>query len=61
MTIESQKQLINHNLGWEIVKSLTKQLDGTIEIVNSEIGTEFRIVFPTRFEDPLKNKNEELE
>jgi two-component sensor histidine kinase len=59
--LESQKQLINHNLGWEIVKSLTKQLDGTIEIVDSKIGTEFKIVFPTKFEDPLKNENEELE
>jgi two-component sensor histidine kinase len=59
--LESPEQLINHNLGWEIVKSLTKQLDGTIEIVDSKIGTEFKIVFPTKFEDPLKNENEELE
>ncbi len=58
--LESPEQLINHNLGWEIVKSLTKQLDGTIEIVDSEVGTEFRIVFPTRFEDPFENVNEEV-
>ena len=58
--LESPEQLINHNLGWEIVKSLTKQLEGTIEIVDSEVGTEFRIVFPTRFEDPFENVNEEV-
>ena len=58
--LESPEQLINHNLGWEIVKSLTKQLEGTIEIVDSEVGTEFRIVFPTRFEDPFENENEEV-
>ncbi len=39
---------------------LTKQLEGTIEIVDSEVGTEFRIVFPTRFEDPFENVNEEV-
>ena len=49
--LESPEQLINHNLGWEIVKSLTKQLDGSIEIMDAEVGTEFRIVFPTKFED----------
>ena len=49
--LESPEQLINHNLGWEIVNSLTKQLDGSIEIMDPEVGTEFRIVFPTKFED----------
>ena len=52
------EKLTNHNLGWEIVKSLTKQIDGTIEIMEPEIGTEFRIVFPTKFEDSLDNENE---
>ena len=59
--LESPEQLINHNLGWEIVKSLTKQLDGTIEIMDTEVGTEFRIVFPTKSEDYLENENEEVE
>lgn len=49
--LESPEQLINHNLGWEIVKSLTKQLDGSIEIMDPKLGTEFRIVFPTRFKE----------
>ena len=55
------EKLINHNLGWEIIKSLTKQIDGTIEIMEPEIGTEFRIVFPTKFEDSLDNENENEE
>ncbi len=55
--LESPEQLINHNLGWEIVKSLTKQLDGTIKIMDSDVGTEFRIIFPTKFEDKAENKN----
>ena len=57
--LESPEQLINHNLGWEIVKSLTKQIDGSIEIMDSEVGTEFRIIFPTHFEDSLENEEVE--
>ena len=59
--LESPEQLINHNLGWEIVKSLTKQLDGTIEIMDCEVGTGFRIVFPTKFKDSLDNENKNKE
>ena len=44
------EKLINHNLGWEIIKSLTKQLNGKIEILDVEEGTAFRIVFPTSFD-----------
>ena len=44
------EKLINHNLGWEIIKSLTKQLNGEIEILDVEEGTAFRIVFPTSFD-----------
>ena len=55
--LESPEQLINHNLGWEIVKSLTKQLDGSIEIMDPKIGTEFRIVFPIRFEDAAETED----
>lgn len=53
--LESPEQLINHNLGWEIVKSLTKQIDGSIEILDPPVGTEFRIVFPTKHEDISEN------
>ena len=59
--LESPEQLINHNLGWEIVKSLTKQLDGSIEIMEPKVGTEFRIVFPTRFEDTANAETQEEE
>ncbi|WP_407381209.1 histidine kinase dimerization/phosphoacceptor domain -containing protein [Methanobrevibacter sp.] len=53
--LESPETLINHNLGWEIVNSLTRQLDGKIEILDSDVGTAFRIVFPTSFEDELED------
>ena len=58
--IEDPEKLINHNLGWEIIKSLTKQLDGSIEIMDTDVGTEFRIIFPTKFDEDLKN-GEEME
>ncbi|MCR5027514.1 MAG: hypothetical protein K6A34_08780 [Methanobrevibacter sp.] len=47
----SPEKLINHNLGWEIVNSLTRQLDGKIEILESETGTGFKLVFPTTFNE----------
>jgi len=34
------------NLGCEIVKNLTKQLDGKIELLDSENGTAYRLTFP---------------
>ena len=34
------------NLGCEIIKSLTKQLDGKIELIKHENGTAYRLVFP---------------
>ena len=58
--LESPEQLINHNLGWEIVNSLTKQIDGTIEIIDSDAGTGFRIIFPIKFEELSDDENEEV-
>lgn len=58
--LESPEQLINHNLGWEIVNSLTKQIDGTIEIIDSDVGTGFRIIFPIKFEELSDDENEEV-
>ena len=58
--LESPDQLINHNLGWEIVNSLTKQIDGTIEIIDSDVGTGFRIIFPIKFEELSDDENEEV-
>lgn len=51
--LESPEQLINHNLGWEIVNSLTKQLNGKIEIMDTEVGTAFKLTFPTSFDYSL--------
>lgn len=45
----SPEKLINHNLGWEIVNSLTRQLDGKIEILDCEHGTGFKLIFPKSF------------
>ncbi len=58
--LESPDQLINHNLGWEIVNSLTKQIDGTIEIIDSDVGTGFRIIFPIKFEELSDDENKEV-
>ena len=58
--LESSEQLINHNLGWEIVNSLTKQIDGTIEIIDSDVGTGFRIIFPIKFEELSDDENKEM-
>lgn len=54
--IESEESLINHNLGWEIVNNLTRQINGEIEILDCEVGTGFRIVFPTSLEHTLKQE-----
>ena len=37
---------ITKNLGCEIIKNLTKQLDGKIELIEHENGTAYRLVFP---------------
>ena len=39
-------EAITKNLGCEIIKSLVKQLDGTIELIEHENGTAYRLVFP---------------
>ena len=45
--LDSKESLINHNLGWEIIGSLTGQIDGEISILDTSVGTAFRVVFPT--------------
>ena len=55
--LDSPEQLINHNLGWEIVNSLIKQLNGKIEIMETDVGTGFRIIFPTSFDYTLDDEN----
>lgn len=50
--------LINHNLGWEIINNLTRQINGEIEILDCDVGTGFRIIFPTSFEHTLEEYGE---
>ena len=52
--LESPETLINHNLGWEIVNNLTRQINGEIEILDTDVGTAFRLIFPINFEHTLE-------
>ena len=52
--LESPESLINHNLGWEIINNLTRQINGELEILDCEVGTGFKIVFPENFDHTLK-------
>ena len=51
--VKDPKSLINHNLGGEIVKNLTKQINGELELLDCEVGTGFRIIFPVNFDHTL--------
>ncbi|MDO5859127.1 sensor histidine kinase [Methanobrevibacter sp.] len=37
---------VTTNLGWEIIKNLTKQLDGEIKLTEHKNGTEYTLIFP---------------
>ena len=50
--------LTNHNLGWEIINNLTKQINGEIEILDCEVGTGFRILFPINVEHTIEYHKE---
>ncbi|WP_407375403.1 histidine kinase dimerization/phosphoacceptor domain -containing protein, partial [Methanobrevibacter sp.] len=52
--LKDPEALIHHNLGWEIVNSLTKQINGKIELLDCDVGTGFKITFPTSFEHTLE-------
>ena len=45
---------ITKNLGCEIIKSLTKQLDGHIELYQHENGTGYRLTFPLDMEHTIE-------
>ncbi len=45
--------LINHNLGWEIINNLTRQINGELEILDCEVGTGFKILFPVNLEHTI--------
>ena len=50
--------LINHNLGWEIINNLTRQINGELEILDCEVGTGFRILFPVDFNHTIEYHRE---
>jgi two-component sensor histidine kinase len=51
--IESPEKLINHNLGWEIVMSLSRQINGKLEVLEVDEGTGFRLTFPMNFQQGI--------
>lgn len=50
--IEDPKK-IKMNLGCIIIKNLTKQLDGKIELVEHKNGTEYKLVFPIKMQHTI--------
>ena len=52
--LESPESLINHNLGWEIINNLTKQINGKLEILECDVGTGFKIIFPVNLDHTLE-------
>ena len=50
--------LTNHNLGWEIINNLIKQINGELEILDCEIGTGFKIIFPVNFDHTIEYHRE---
>ncbi|WP_298500544.1 histidine kinase dimerization/phosphoacceptor domain -containing protein [uncultured Methanobrevibacter sp.] len=59
--LKDPEALTNHNLGWEIINNLTRQINGRIEILDCDVGTGFRILFPTSFEHTLEEYLDEKE
>ena len=45
---------ISTNLGCEIIKNLTKQLDGEIKLFKHENGTGYRLIFPINMEHTIE-------
>ncbi|MBQ2654499.1 MAG: hypothetical protein IJF83_13175 [Methanobrevibacter sp.] len=45
---------ITKNLGCEIIKSLTKQLGGTISLIEHENGTSYKLVFPIEMKHTIE-------
>ena len=51
--IDKQKKDMKHSLGCEIIKNLTKQLDGEIRYLDVDKGTGFRLLFPLTMEHTI--------
>lgn len=59
--LESPESLINHNLGWEIINNLTRQINGKLEILDCDIGTGFKIIFPDNLDYTIEEYSKEGE
>ena len=59
--LKNPNALVNHNLGWEIINNLTRQINGELEILDCEVGTGFRILFPVNFEHTIAHHKEKWE
>ena len=51
--INKTKKDMNRSLGCEIIRSLTKQLDGEIKYLDDDEGTGFRLLFPLTMEHTI--------
>ena len=51
--IDKNKKDMKHSLGCEIIKNLTKQLDGEIKYLDVDKGTGFRLLFPLTMEHTI--------
>lgn len=51
--IDKTKKDMKHSLGCEIIKNLTKQLDGDIKYLDVDEGTGFRLLFPLTMEHTI--------
>ena len=52
--LKDSDALVNHNLGWEIINNLTRQINGELEILDCDVGTGFRIIFPVNFDHTIE-------
>ena len=51
--MDKTKNDMKHSLGCEIIKNLTKQLDGEIKYLDVDEGTAFRLLFPLTMEHTI--------
>ena len=56
--LKDPNALVNHNLGWEIINNLTRQINGKLEILDCDVGTGFRILFPINLEHTIEYHRE---
>ena len=52
--IKDDPKVIKQNLGWEIIRNLTNQINGKLEIIDLDVGTGFKIIFPRNFDHTVE-------